>query len=428
MAFTQIIGEFCSLKMNKQITDIIYSAITGDASGYTLDGLKKAHISAVFRDAEGYPDPSPALKNSMERWKKPGFYSSITQFMLLASACTDSRTFYRGRFIEAVANSPELPDTEYSYFRNPGPAERNFIASVKSGEATPFTKPCARILPAAIPLLFIENRAGLLPALLEYVSLFTRDITTAVHAYFFIRLLSDILKSGRGDKLLNTASGSVADATADLTENQHSIFTAGYNPDYFLAEGERYSSLIRKLEGTADIERAGKIICDSANTRLKTPIARASANLPECILPLALYLSAGQGDPGEIFHRASREGGAASALAAAAGAITCAYYGINIPAHLAENMANKKKISTILEIISLKSDRGGLVKILHDSEPGLTLKEIEEFRARNKNEVKTQKTPKTRKDVESELTRHVVESWTKVDKAKWRKERNRHET
>ena len=287
--------------MEKRITDIIYSAITGDASGYTLEGLKKAHISAVFRDAEGYTDPSPALKNSMERWKKPGFYSSITQFMLLASACTDSRTFHRGRFIEAVAHSPELPDTEYSYFRNLGPAERNFIASVKSGETAPFTKPCARVLPAAIPLLFIENRAGLLPALLEYVSLFTRDITTAACAYLFIRLLSDILRNGQGDKLLNTASGSAADSISDIAGSQHSIFSAGYNPDYFLAECERYSSVIRRLEGAADIERAGKIICDSANPRLKTPITRASVNLPECIPPLLSIFQQGLAIPGRYF-------------------------------------------------------------------------------------------------------------------------------
>jgi hypothetical protein len=53
---------------------------------------------------------------------------------------------------------------------------------------------------------------------------------------------------------------------------------------------------------------------------------------------------------------------------------------------------------------------------------------MEEYRARNKKEPKKQAPPKNRRDVESEMTKHVVESWTKIDKAKWRKERGKLES
>ncbi len=60
--------------MKGEVSDIILAAITGDAAGYTLNGMKKNHIKAVFREISGYIDPAPGLKNNMQRWKKPGLY------------------------------------------------------------------------------------------------------------------------------------------------------------------------------------------------------------------------------------------------------------------------------------------------------------------------------------------------------------------
>ena len=49
------------------------------------------------------------------------------------------------------------------------------------------------------------------------------------------------------------------------------------------------------------------------------------------------------------------------------------------------------------------------------------MKEREELNARLRH-VKTKvKKPKDAGDRENRLNRHVVESWTKIDKAKWRK-------
>jgi hypothetical protein len=99
-----------------------------------------------------------------------------------------------------------------------------------------------------------------------------------------------------------------------------------------------------------------------------------------------------------------------------------------VPDNLREDLANKKKIAGIIDLISSKSSRSEIIGILYDSEPGLTTKEMEEYRARNKKEPKKQTPPKNRRDVESEMTKHVVESWTKIDKAKWRKERGKLES
>ena len=62
------------------------------------------------------------------------------------------------------------------------------------------------------------------------------------------------------------------------------------------------------------------------------------------------------------------------------------------------------------------------------SEASLTGKEQEELKARLRHTKKKQRSgPRTRAEKEKELARHVVESWTKYDRARWKKERQRHD-
>lgn len=417
--------------MKNSIEDIIYSAIIGDASGYTLGGMKSAHIKAVFKDEEGYPDPAPALKGNMDRWRKPGLYSSITQFMLIAAASVEKNNFRTDRFMEAIKKAPEHPEGEFSFFREPGQAEQFLISSgrtEKKESIVPFTRSCARILPISIPLLLINNEKSLLCDTLKFVSLFTSDATTASHAFIFLRILKDLsLAEGRGG-FSECAVESARKAEEVISETQHGIFDCGYNPDYILEEAGTFVKLIQRVLAVSDHEKAEKIICETANVRLKTPVTRGSVNLPETVLPFALSLSGLTVPHSAIFHAASREGGVASSLASVSAALTTAFYGMNIPDKLKEEIANKKKIAHIIELLTSTGERGEIIRILYDSEPGLTSKEMEEYRARNKKEPKKPGPPKNRKDVESELTKHVVESWTKIDKAKWRKERDKYES
>ena len=88
------------------------------------------------------------------------------------------------------------------------------------------------------------------------------------------------------------------------------------------------------------------------------------------------------------------------------------------------DLANKKKISAIIDQIAGEKDRSSIITEIYNNEPGLTIKELEEYRAKNKNiPVVKEKKKKTRGEIESELSKHVVENWTKLDKAKWKKER-----
>jgi ADP-ribosylglycohydrolase len=414
--------------MNTIVADILFSAIIGDAAGYTLNGMKKNHIKAVFRDISGYIDPAAGLKNNMHKWKKAGLYSSISQNMLITAACTDKRNINIDEYIKAIQSVPEIPGMEFNIFRDPGEAEKNFFFQAKNHEVemNKFNQPCSRLLPPVLSLLFIKNDKEHLNAALRYVSLFTKNSSTIACSIFLLQFIHDLIQI-KGQSILITAINSAEKSKNEIINSQNIIFNSGLNPDYIVSEIKSIFELFQKLENIPAIESCEKIICSSADKKKTNLITRASVNLPETILPMAIVLSNLCSDPERIFYNAMSEGGSSSSLTSLSAAITTAFHGIKIPANLLNNLINKKKISSIINQISDEKSRTSIISEIYNNEPGLTLKENEEYRAKNKNipTAKDKKKRKTQAEVESELSKHVVESWTKLDKAKWKKERNK---
>lgn len=408
---------------------IFKGAITGDAAGYTLNGLKKAHINAIFRSLKGFTDTTPALKHGMEKWRKPGLYSSITQLMLLAGAFTENRYFDTDKFIDAVKNAPELPDHEYSFFRDPGVAEKNFITSAGQIKADHlrFDLPCARIIPAVLPLLMLRmNGDNLIIPVFRFVSIFTADITTALSSAILIHTV-DRINSGNRALLLEHAAASGDAVTSYIENNQHLFFDLGYNPEYILNDAEYISTLIRQISGSGSPEGAEQVIINGINKRLKTPVTRATVNLPFTVFPFALAIAAFTANPGDVFLAAAAEGGASSALASIAGALACAVNGDCIPHELDDGFINRKKIHSMISDIASGRNREHIVKELYIQESSLTKKEYEEFLAKNKKSIRKKSSGPEKKPgrPEDTLSKHIVESWTKIDKARWKKEKNR---
>ncbi|HPS57015.1 MAG TPA: ADP-ribosylglycohydrolase family protein [Spirochaetota bacterium] len=415
--------------MAESLETIFKGAIIGDAAGYTLNGLKKAHINAVFHELQGFTDTAPALKHGMEKWRKPGLYSSITQFMILAGACTETRFFNAEKFSDAVKNAPELPDHDYSYFRDPGAAEKNFITfagTLPAGQAR-FDHPCARIIPVSLPALLMRmNGENLIIPVFRFVSLFTSDIPTALSSAILVHII-DQANPENTVSLFEQAMISSAAVASYVEENQHLLFELGYNPDYVINEAHCINTIIRKVSASGSITSSEQVIITEVNKKLKTPVTRASVNLPFTVFPFAISIAANTANPPDVFLAAAAEGGASSAIASIAGALTCARFGDCIPPGLEEGLINRKKILSMTADIAAGRNRDQVIKELSSQESSLTKKEHEEFLAKNRKSVR-KKSPgsekKQGKPVDL-LSKHIVESWTKIDKAKWKKEKNR---
>lgn len=290
-----------------------------------------------------------------------------------------------------------------------------------------YTHPCSRILPPVIPLLLIKNEKEHLISAVRFISLFTRNSLTITCSAILLQLLKDLI-GHEESSILKTALTSAEKVKDDIIRMQTRIFDTGLNPDYIITESEYMLNLFRELNvsGNNDKDNCERIICSHADKRSSDSITRGSINLPETILPLAAVIADSAEDPYSVIETAVMEGGSSSSLASIASAVATAYHGLKIPEIYISTIANKKRIGSMIDIIAEDRNRSAIKTEIYSSEPGLTAKELEEYRSRNKNSpVPKEKKKKTRSEIESGLSKHVVESWTKLDKAKWKKERNR---
>jgi ADP-ribosylglycohydrolase len=411
---------------------ILLSTLVGDALGSGVDGFTRGHIHAHYRDLVGYIDPGPALKGRLEHWRKPGLYSSISQFMLILSMACARRGPCIEFFSRCVADSPEITGYGPGIFRHPDGVEKNFISRMKDGREKPEAPatPSVRIIPALIPLSFRYNSLiEHISDVTAYVRLFTRDMPTLASALLFSTLLRALV---RGDSTAFDPVGKsleTSTALADAVEsNSASIFSMAANPGALIQEIQNLVKILSEINAAGTLQTAEQIICSSINKKLKTPVTRATVNIPEALVPFSLAVcSYRRGDPSLLFHAAA-EGGSAAALAALCGAITACSRESSMPENLVANLVNRRKILSLVDTLHENTAAAGLVDDFMKSEASLTVKEQEELRARLKHgRNRPGKKQPTRSEKEKKLACHVVESCTKLYKAKCNKDKKRHE-
>jgi ADP-ribosylglycohydrolase len=409
--------------------NILLGLIVGDALGSAFDGLGRSHIHTHFKSIDNYVDPASALKGKLEKWKKPGFYSSISQFAIIAGASKMRDTGTKS-FRQYIANSPEIDEYRFGIFRYPDSVEKRFIAVMKEHEPgiEISSQPSVRIIAASTPLSLRDySLLEQVGAVISYIRHFTHDVSTAAGAASITSLLrylaSEQPASVNYVEVCRECIGLLIEA---VDSDPGAIFKSALNPDALIRELHEMNEILSRLISIQNKSEAEAIICASMNKRLKSPITRATVNMPLAFIPYTLLISTiHRDDPGALFH-ASMEGGSAAALTALSAAVRSAVYGSAvIPEILVRNLANRKKIMAIVESLDNGSIPGALTDEFIQTEASLTRKELEELKAKQKHVKKKPKDKLSRTDKEGRLSHYVVESWTKIDKAKWKKEKKK---
>ncbi len=414
--------------MKNRIASIIEHLVTGDALGTNYEGLSRGHVSAVFKEVKVFQDPEPALKGKLIRWRMPGLYSSISQMGLLHASLLASGSDV-ARIRDMIAGSPEPAGSDYGIFRNPGRCEQELITNCRSGDPAGLPQspvPCGRIIPSALPAAFFaKSPADCLALTAGYVSLFTTNPDTAAGALAASSLVFSLLSGAHAnrDMIWRLYLDTLETISEEVKSRPDTLFNAGINPLSLEESLKRFRMVAEAVPGTKDIRAAEDRICEKLNPGLKTPIRRASVNLPEALVPFSAFM-ASRVEAGAPSAAAAAEGGMSPVLASLTAAFSAAADEEYREPPFFSDLVNRKRVAAMAAAIAAGCISISYIDDFIESESSLTRKEIEERNARLKHEKKPdKKKKKSDRQRRDDLTRHIVESWTKVDKARWKKEK-----
>lgn len=395
-------------------TAILQSIIIADAFASPLDNLSAQHIKVTFGDVTEYVDPEPALKHKLYLWKKPGLYTSLSQYCILLCAINSQNYTYNHQLVINFLHS--LGDSS-AYFRHTPQILHNL------GNA--YDAPTAELL-VLIPSLLFCKREPTPQNLLHFILAHNKNAATCAACTFFYLLLKEIIGrqlSTFHPEILNDISSQMA-----LLIQQHSasIFEHGANPQVITQAASDLHALMTTLPLTSDEVTLTRHILNYANKWSNNSFTRLTVNHPFAILPFALYCSYSTTIDAVFSH--IRHGGRVSVLLPLVAAISVALYGPDsIPENLKEALINKKRIYQLLQLLQEGSMSMNYLTEFFQNEMKLTQKEKDELESKLKHSKHTREKPKKPvADKHAVMTNHVVESWTKLDKAKWKKERKKH--
>ncbi|MCX7680035.1 MAG: ADP-ribosylglycohydrolase family protein [Spirochaetes bacterium] len=411
----------------------LWGSVLGDAVGNLFEGMSKAHVRAVFKNFNAFIDPMPGLKGKEYRWKKPGLYTAISQMMFLFGIAFpwQKKTI---SIQSVIAKASTTGECEWGIFRHPDSLLRDFIkrcriydneGTFSDGNLQCAIHPCIFTSFFALPSHILRD---IIPISLKYARLFTINEWGLAMLVISMRAIhSLIIESVNHNYLKELIIDAAHSALKWCSDHAEELFSLRINPESFLQKMRECIGAIEIINSAHTREEAEQKICRYATAYLHHPITRASTNHPLLVFPFAFahLLFTPEHSSHPIFTAAS-EGGSSGLLTSTVGMIAGAKQGFSsLPLTLRENLINKSEISRMIDALCENRHSSLQIEKYLSSELSLTNKENEERNARLKH-IKQKKKNVSPKKAEETLTKIIVESWTKMDKAKWKKQKKKY--
>jgi hypothetical protein len=421
---------------HERLRAAFHAAAIGDALGTIFDGMSRGHIQAVYKNIQSFVDPFPALKGKEERWKKPGLYTAPTQMMFLFAIASPWKKNAPQEIPALIERAASHGSGTWGIFRHSDPLLRDFIARCVQARESGLFVDGARsgvIHPSVfLPLLILppNMQRDLNRIAIEHARFFTNDEFAIAMAVIAIHIIEHLIREPvdlphRAECIIDIARSAVR----WFQEHSAELFAIRINPESFIAKAAVCASALETLQGSRSIEDAERRICAYAAPHYPHHISRATINHPLLVFPFACaHFGLTQHSEEEMLFTAAREGGAAGILTPTAGIFAASSAGSSaIHQNLREGLINKTAITRLVDAIIEGKTSAEEIDQFITSEASLTRKEEEELSAKLRHIKQKEKKKPTKEDREKELTRHVVESWTKLDKAKWKKQKKKYQ-
>ncbi|HNX57772.1 MAG TPA: hypothetical protein PKK43_01640 [Spirochaetota bacterium] len=410
------------------ISNYIRGFVLGDALGSVYDGMSRGHITSHFRDEKGFPDTVDAQKGHYDRWRKPGLYGGLSQLFIIAALLGCERPSDYNSLSRFLSKKGRVLDTTSGIFRAPGRLIEEYLISVyRNCEGTvTYDLQSASVLPLVSGgcLSMLAYACPAVPDMVKYATSLHSDLFGSVGASLHTYLLHRIFVSN-DDSPLRMALEESRRLKNDMEECQPELFKAGVNPDKCIETAAAFADVFEKLSDVTSCDEAEKRIVAIVNRYMKTPVTRATIDHPLAIFPFAAVIASLSG--GNAVRDAAGYGGSAAVLTSMTGGIASAAAADAeeeiLPPELVEALVNRKSVWEYSTLIAAGNGEERAAEEFFSREIALTSKEIDEKSAKLKHLKAPEQKKRTTAEKEAFLTRHVVESWTKNDKAKWRKQR-----
>ena len=410
------------------INDYIRGFVLGDALGSSYEGMSRGHIASHFREEKGFPDTVDAQKGHYDRWRKPGLYGGISQLFVIAALLGCERPSDYNYLKRFLSKKGRVLDTTSGIFRAPGRLIEEYLISLYrncEGSVT-YDLQSASVLPVVSGgcLSMLAYACPTVPDMVKYAVSFHSDVFGSVGASLHTYLLHRIFVSN-DESPLNMAMEESRRIKNDMEECQPELFKAGVNPDKCIDAAAAFADVFGTLSDVTSCDEAEKRIVAIVNRYMKTPVTRATIDHPLSIFPFAVAIASLSG--ANAIRKAAGFGGSSTVLASMTGGIAnAAAAGTEeeiIPPELEDALVNRKSVWEYSSLIASGNGEEGDADEFFSREIALTSKELDEKSAKLKHLKAPEQKKRTTAEKEAFLTRHVVESWTKNDKAKWRKQR-----
>ena len=398
-------------------TDILKSIIAGDALGSVFHGLSEGHIKANFAPDEIYPDAFKALKKNESLWRKPALYTSVSQFAIIAAVLSSGRRISADSFSQALKSSRTSSMLPWGSFRHPDRVCQIYIESQSAELPLPDHQSLTLPVIAFTASCYYPSKISF-DEIIGFAVSFTKDVPTVCASL----ILSNV--SGEDCSSAVKALAESSDYLRNCKELYPRLFSAGINPDKAENSFSVFSEIFNNVLGK-DYQSAEKYLSDKISKLTSQNITRATVEN----VYSAIAISAVIADSSDSFaaNTAAHKGGCSTQIASLCGLFS-ALRGYPAGDEYFDKMINKKRLIEILTYLNpgkIKSAFQFIEEFFADEYP-LTIKENEEFQRKTKNkEASKPSEGKKRQTEEERLSRHVIESWTKLDKAKYQKEKQR---
>lgn len=395
-----------------RLTQILHSIIIADALASPLDNLGAEHIHNVFGTIHEYTDPTPALKHKLHAWKKPGLYTALSQYCILLAAINSQQNVvshqHIANFIFSLGDSSTI-------FRHP----QGFLQRLN----LPYNSPTTELLICIPTLFFLSKQSN--NSIIHFILSHNTNAALCASSLFVYLLLEEILMHQ-----LTTLDCALLLQTAENTlqfthTHSSSIFANGGNPQNIIETAQDLYTMMMQLPLGSNLSHFTSYCLPFANKWSKNVYTRLTVNHPFALLPMALYCIQ-TFEKELLLYSSLYQGGKTSLLVPLVALIATALYGDDvIPKNLIGTIVNKKRILQLLQSLQNNSISMNYLMEFFQNEKKLTQKEQEELKSKLKHIPSKRPTSKKPQDAHKDMTQHVVESWTKLDKAKWKKERKK---